>query len=194
MIESQGIIYCAPSIGTSTFNPSASNCDCSTARSRPSIDPEVLLRILLIGYLHGITSERRSLDETGLNLAYCRFTGLSFDRSIPDHSTFSKNRHGRFRESSVFRDLFEAIVQQCVTVGFGQGERLSVDGTVIAADASTKSRVPREQLPETQGQHRKIKACQQNAARYRQATRRDMGDQGRRSRSTQLLRQQSHRQ
>ncbi len=115
---------------------------------RPSIDPEVLLRILLIGYLYGITSERRLLDEIGLNLAYRWFTGLGFDQSIPDHSTFSKNRHGRFRESSVFRDLFEAIVQQCVNVGFVQGERLSVDGTVIAADASSKSRVPREQLPE----------------------------------------------
>ncbi len=115
---------------------------------RPSIDPEVLLRILLIGYLYGITSERRLLDEIGLNLAYRWFTGLGFDQSIPDHSTFSKNRHGRFRDSAVFRDLFETIVQQCVNVGLVQGERLSVDGTVIAADASSKSRVSREQLPE----------------------------------------------
>ncbi len=115
---------------------------------RPSIDPEVLLRILLIGYLYGITSERRLLDEIGLNLAYRWFTGLGFDQSIPDHSTFSKNRHGRFRDSSVFRDLFETIVQRCVNVGLVQGERLSVDGTAISADASSKSRVSREQLPE----------------------------------------------
>ncbi len=115
---------------------------------RPSIDPEILLRILLIGYLYGITSERRLLDEVGMNLAYRWFTGLGFDQSMPDHSTFSKNRHGRFRDSSVFRDLFETIVQQCVNVGLVQGERLSVDGTVIAADASSKSRVSREQLPE----------------------------------------------
>ena len=115
---------------------------------RPSIDPEVLLRILLIGYLYGITSERRLLDEVGLNLAYRWFTGLGFDQSIPDHSTFSKNRHGRFRDSSVFRDLFETIVQQCVNVGLVQGERLSVDGTVIAANASSKSRLSRDQLPE----------------------------------------------
>ncbi len=67
---------------------------------------------------------------------------------MPDHSTFSKNRHGRFRDSSVLRDLFETIVQQCVNVGLVQGERLSVDGTIIAADASSKSRVSREQLPE----------------------------------------------
>jgi len=88
------------------------------------------------------------VDEIGLNLAYRWFTGLGFDQSIPDHSTFSKNRHGRFRDSSLFRDLFEAIVQQCINVGLVQGERLSVDGTVIAADASSKSRVSREQLPE----------------------------------------------
>jgi len=115
---------------------------------RPSIDPEVLLRILLIGYLYGITSERRLLDEIGMNLAYRWFTGLGFDQSIPDHSTVSKNRHGRFSDSSVFRDLFETIVQQCVNVGLVQGERLSVDGTVIAANASSKSRVSRDQLPE----------------------------------------------
>ncbi len=115
---------------------------------RPSIDPEVLFRILLIGYLYGITSERRLLDEIGLNLAYRWFAGLGFDQSIPDHSTFSKNRHGRFRDSSVFRDLFEAIVQKCVDVGLVQGNRLSVDGTAIAADASSKSRVSRQQFAE----------------------------------------------
>jgi transposase len=115
---------------------------------RPSIDPEVLLRILLVGYLYGITSERRLMDEVGLNLAYRWFTGLGFDQSIPDHSTFSKNRHGRFRESGVFREFFEGIVRQCIAVGLVQGERLSVDGTVIAANASAKSRVPREALPE----------------------------------------------
>ncbi len=115
---------------------------------RPSIDPEILLRILLIGYLYGITSERCLLDEIGLNLAYRWFTGLGFDQSIPDHSTFSKNRHGRFRDSSIFRDLFETVVQQCVNIGLVQGERLSVDGTTIAADASSKSGLSREQLPE----------------------------------------------
>ncbi|MGH7745106.1 MAG: transposase, partial [Candidatus Dormibacteria bacterium] len=102
----------------------------------------------MIGYLYGTTSGRRLLDEIGLNLAYRWFTGLGFDQSIPDHLTFSKNRHGRFRDSSIFRDLFEAIVQQCVNVGLVQGERLSVDGTVIMADVSSKSRVSREQVSE----------------------------------------------
>jgi len=116
---------------------------------RPSIDPEVLLRILLIGYLYGITSERRLMDEVGLNLAYRWFTGLGFDQSIPDHSTFSKNRRGRFRESTVFRDFFEQIVRRCIDVGLVEGQRFSVDGTIIAANASSQSRIPREELPES---------------------------------------------
>jgi len=115
---------------------------------RPSVDPEVLLRILLIGYLYGITSERRLIDEVGLNLAYRWFTGLGFDQSIPDHSTFSKNRQGRFRESTVFRDFFEQIVRRCIDVGLVEGQRFSVDGTIVAANASSQSRVPRAELPE----------------------------------------------
>jgi len=103
---------------------------------------------LLIGYLYGITSERRLMDEVGLNLAYRWFTGLGFDQSIPDHSTFSKNRQGRFRESTVFRDFFEHIVRQCIDVGLVAGQRFSVDGTIIAANASSQSRIPREELPE----------------------------------------------
>ncbi len=115
---------------------------------RPSVDPEVLLRILLIGYPYGITSERRLIDEVGLNLAYRWFTGLGFDQSIPDHSTFSKNRQGRFRESTVFRDFFEQIVRRCIDVGLVEGQRFSVDGTIVAANASSQSRVPRTELPE----------------------------------------------
>src|SRR5215467_15985927 len=83
---------------------------------RPSIDPELLLRILLIGYLHGITSERRLVEEVRMHLAYRWFTGLDFDQEVPHHSTFSKNRHGRFQEANLFRELFEAIVARCVQV------------------------------------------------------------------------------
>jgi transposase len=86
---------------------------------RPSIDPEVLLRLLLVGYLYGITSERRLLDEVRMHLAYRWFTRLGFDQGLPDHSTFSKNRHGRFRRSGVFRAVFEEIVRRCVAVGRG---------------------------------------------------------------------------
>lgn len=73
---------------------------------RPSIDPEVLLRILLIGYLYGITSERKLVEELRVHLAWRWFTGLGFDQEIPHHSTFSKNRHGRFQESNLFQEVF----------------------------------------------------------------------------------------
>src|SRR5437764_7506256 len=96
---------------------------------RPSIDPELLLRIVLIGYLYGITSERKLVEELRMHLAWRWFTGLSFDQEIPDHSTFSKNRHGRFQESKLFEQLFEQIVRQCVEVGLVQGKHLSVEGS-----------------------------------------------------------------
>ncbi len=115
---------------------------------RPSIDPEVLLRILLIGYLYGITSERRLVQDVGMHLAYHWFTGLSFDQETPHHSTFSKNRHGRFQESQLFLDLFERVVQQCMQVGLLQGAALSLDSTQIRADASSNRAISRDQLVE----------------------------------------------
>src|ERR1700758_2715624 len=115
---------------------------------RPSIDPELLLRILLIGYLYGITSERKLVEELRMHLAWRWFTGLGFDHEIPHHSTFSKNRHGRFQESKLFEQLFEQIVRQCVEVGLVQGKHLSVDGSFVEANASKESRIPREQLAE----------------------------------------------
>jgi transposase len=113
---------------------------------RPSIDPELLLRILLIGYLYGITSERKLVEELRMHLAWRWFTGLGFDQEIPHHSTFSKNRHGRFQESKLFEQLFERIVKQCVEVGLVRGKELSVDGSFIEANAAKESRIPREQL------------------------------------------------
>jgi transposase len=107
-----------------------------SSTGRPSIDPEVLLRLLLVGYMYGITSERRLLDEVRMHLAYRWFTRLDFNAEIPDHSTFSKNRHGRFRQSGVFREVFEEIVRRCVEAGLVEGETLAVDGTMVAADAS----------------------------------------------------------
>ena len=89
--------------------------DSYSENGRPSIDPELLLRILLIGYLYGITGERRLVEELRMHLAWRWFTGLGFDQEIPHHSTFSKNRHGRFQESKLFEELFEHIVRQCVT-------------------------------------------------------------------------------
>ena len=83
-----------------------------------------------------------------MHLAWRWFTGLSFDQEIPHHSTFSKNRHGRFQESNVFQQLFEEIVDRCQAAGLVEGEHLSVDGSFIQANASRSSRIPREQLPE----------------------------------------------
>jgi transposase len=76
---------------------------------RPSIDPELMIRMLIVGYCFGIRSERRLCDEVHLNLAYRWFCRLGLDGEVPDHSTFSKNRHGRFRESDLLRKLFETI-------------------------------------------------------------------------------------
>ncbi len=115
---------------------------------RPSIDPEVLLRLLLVGYLYGITSERRLMDEVRMHLAYRWFTRLGFDQEIPDHSMFSKNRHGRFRQSGVFRKIFEEIVQLCLEAGLVEGRNLAVDGTLVGANASPQSRVPQKRLVE----------------------------------------------
>jgi transposase len=112
---------------------------------RPSIDPELLLRILLIGDLYGISSERKLVEELRMHLAWRWFTGLGFDQEIPHHSTFSKNRHGRFQESKLFEELFEQIVRQGVEVGLVQGQHLSVDGSFVEANAAKESRIPREQ-------------------------------------------------
>jgi transposase len=112
---------------------------------RPSIDPELLLRILLIGYLYNISSERKLVEELRMHLAGRWFTGLGFDQEIPHHSqeiphhsTFSKNRHGRFQESKVFEQLFEEVVVQCLAVGLVRGDKLSVDGTFVEANASKR--------------------------------------------------------
>jgi transposase len=124
---------------------------------RPSIDPELLLRILLIGYLYGITSERKLVEELRMHLAWRWFTGLSFDQEIPHHSTFSKNRHGRFQESKLFEQLFERIVGQCMEVGLVRGEQLSVDGSFVEANAAKESRIPREQLVEAAEVHQTLR-------------------------------------
>src|ERR1700676_4238804 len=115
---------------------------------RPSIDPELLLRIVLIGYVYGISSERKLVGELRMHLAWRWFTGLGFDQEIPHHSTFSKNRHGRFQESRIFEQLFEEVVARCLEAGLVQGDDLSVDGSFIEANASKESRIPREQLAE----------------------------------------------
>ena len=84
---------------------------------RPSVDPELMIRILIVGYCFGIRSERRLCEEIHLNLAYRWFCRLGLDGCVPDHSTFSKNRHGRFRQSDLLRRVFETVLQRCIREG-----------------------------------------------------------------------------
>src|SRR5580693_3515774 len=102
---------------------------------RPSIDPELMIRMLIVGYCFGIRSERRLCDEVHLNLAYRWFCRLGLDGGVPDHSTFSKNRHGRFRESDLLRKLFETVVARCIKERIVGGEAFGVDASMIMADA-----------------------------------------------------------
>ncbi|MCH7955932.1 MAG: IS1182 family transposase [Proteobacteria bacterium] len=107
----------------------------------PSIDPELMIRMLLVGYCHSIRSERRLCQEVELNLAYRWFCRLGLEDKVPNHSTFSVNRHGRFRDSDVLRKVFEGIVRQCMEAGLVGGEGFAVDASVIEADASRFKRI-----------------------------------------------------
>ena len=103
---------------------------------RPSIDPELMIRMLIIGYCYGIRSKRRLCEEVELHLAYRWFCRLDLDDQVPDHSTFSVNRHGRFRDSDILRRVFEAVVRACMDAGLVKGEGFAVDASVMEANAS----------------------------------------------------------
>src|SRR5512137_73324 len=111
---------------------------------RPSIDPQLLIRMLIVGYCFGIRSERRLCEEVHLNLAYRWFCRLGLEDAVPDHSTFSKNRHGRFRESDAFRHRFESVVERCMQEGLVGGEDFAIDASVIKADANRSRSTARE--------------------------------------------------
>ena len=127
-----------------------------SSTGRPSIDPELMIRMLIAGYCMGIRSERRLCEEVHLNLAYRWFCRLGLDDKVPDHSTFSKNRHGRFRESNVFRHLFETIVARCMAEGLVGADGFAVDASLIAADANKQRSVPSD---EWKPEEVKDKAC-----------------------------------
>ena len=101
------------------------------------------MRMLLVGYIMGIRSERRLCDEVYLNLAYRWFCKLDLTDPIPDHSTFSKNRHGRFRDSDLLRHVFETVVAQCIDAGLASGQRYAADASIIAADANRQQSTPK---------------------------------------------------
>jgi transposase len=112
---------------------------------RPSIDPVLMIRMLLVGYVFAIRSERRLCSEVQVNLAYRWFCKLSIEDHIPDHSVFCRARHERFRESEALRRVFEGVVAKCIAAGLVGGEALSVDASLIKADVDKKKRMPGDQ-------------------------------------------------
>jgi transposase len=115
-----------------------------SAIGRPSVDPELMIRMLIVGYCLGIRSERRLCEEVHLNLAYRWFCRLGLDGGVPDHSTFSKNRHGRFRQSDLLRRLFETVLRRCISEGLVGGEGFAVDASLIKADANRQKGIEGE--------------------------------------------------
>lgn len=109
---------------------------------RPSIDPELMIRMLIIGYVFAIRSERTLCRDVQVNLAYRWFCGLSIEDKIPDHSAFSRARNERFRDSDIFRRVFEHVVETCIAAGLVGGEGFAVDASLIAADANKQRSIP----------------------------------------------------
>jgi len=136
---------------------------------RPSIDPELMIRMLIVGYCFGIRSERRLCEEVRLNLAYRWFCRLGLEEVVPDHSTFSKNRHGRFRESEAFRHVFETVVHRCMAEGLVGGEGFAVDASVVRADANRARGVPGEQAATWQADEASSRAVREYLAAVEEA-------------------------
>ncbi len=109
---------------------------------RPSIDPVLMIWMLIVGYVFAIRSERLLCREVRVNLAYRWFCGLSLEDKIPDHSAFSRARNERFRESDIFRRVFERVVETCIAAGFVGGEGFAVDASLIVADANKQRSMP----------------------------------------------------
>jgi transposase len=112
---------------------------------RPSIDPVLMIRMLIVGYVFAIRSERRICAEVQVNLAYRWFCKLGIEDRIPDHSVFCRARHERFRESDALRRVFEDVVAVCITAGLVGGDAFSVDASLIKADVDKKKRAPGDQ-------------------------------------------------
>lgn len=109
---------------------------------RPSIDPALMIRMLIVGYVFAIRSERALCREVQVNLAYRWFCGLSIEDRLPDHSAFSRARNERFRDSDIFRRVFERVVEACINAGLVGGEGFAVDASLIAADANKQRSIP----------------------------------------------------
>src|SRR4249920_520386 len=131
---------------------------------RPSIDPELMVRMLIIGYCYGIRSERKLCQEVELHLAYRWFCKLDLDDKVPHHSTFSENRLGRFRESDLLRHIFERVVWAAMAMGLVKGESFAVDASVLEANASRYHGKPPAELDWTDAQRQKRAVAEYLAA------------------------------
>src|ERR1700740_823630 len=131
---------------------------------RPSVDPELMIRMLLVGYCYGIRHERRLCQEVALHLAYRWFCKLDLDDQVPHHSTFSVNRLGRFRESEILRHIFERVVAACMAAGLVKGEGFAVDASVIEANASRYHGKAPEEIDWTEKQRQKRAVAEYLAA------------------------------
>jgi transposase len=130
---------------------------------RTAVDPELMIRMLIVSYCFGIRSERRLCEEVHLKLAYRWFCRLGLEDPVPNHSTFSKNRHGRFRDSEAFRQLFESVLSRCMAEGLVRGEGFATDASIIKANAQEELRAieefePMQILPRTREIYRDLVA------------------------------------
>ena len=119
---------------------------------RPSIDPVVMIKMLLIGYIYGIDSERKLEQEITVNIAYRWFLGIDFDERVPDHSTISQLRRRKFDGTTIFRDVFDEIVRKCIEAGLIDGKLLLTDSTHIRANARNDLREVIE-VPDTPSEY-----------------------------------------
>jgi len=145
---------------------------------RPSVDPELMIRMLIVGYCYGIRHERRLCEEVKLHLAYRWFCKLDLDDRVPHHSTFSINRLDRFRESDILRHVFERIVAACMTNGLVKGEGFAVDASVVEANASRYHGKAPEELDWTDAQRQKRAVAEYLAALKAEASSQDEMDRG----------------
>ena len=132
---------------------------------RPSIDPVLMIRMLIVGYVFGIRSERALCREVGVNLAYRWFCGLSIEDKVPDHSAFSHARNERYRDSDIFRIVFERVVGACIGAGLVGGEGFAVDASLIVADANKQRSTPGSQWNKELDAHAVGRATKEYLAR-----------------------------
>jgi transposase len=118
---------------------------------RPSLDPVLMIRMLIIGYVFAMRSERALCRDVRVNLAYRWFCGLSIEDKVPDHSAFSRARHERFCGSDIFRRVFERVVETCVAAGLVGGEGFAVDASLIVADANKQRSIPGSEWSKARG-------------------------------------------